>query len=104
MKMFKNIYLPVVKEGKDPLGSMGNDIPLAVLSDRPQSLFNYFKQSFAQVTNPPIDSIREQIVTSTMTLLGAEGNLLNPNEENCRRIQLESPVLTNSQMNQIKSK
>ena len=69
--------------------------PLAVLSDRPQSLFNYFKQLFAQVTNPPIDSIREQIVTSTMTLLGAEGNLLHPTEENCHRIQLETPILTN---------
>ena len=68
--------LPVVTEGKDPVGSMGNDSPLAVLSDRPQSLFNYFKQSFAQVTNPPIDSIREHIVTSTVTLLGAEGNIL----------------------------
>lgn len=86
--------LPVIIEGKDPLGSMGNDIPLAVLSDRPQSLFNYFKQSFAQVTNPPIDSLREQIVTSTMTFLGAEGDLLNPDETNSRRIQLDSPVLT----------
>ena len=104
MKIFKNILLPFVKEGKDPLGSMGNDTPLAVLSDRPQSLFNYFKQLFAQVTNPPIDSIREHIVTSTVTLLGAEGNLLHPNEENCRRIQLESPILTNSQFVQIKSK
>ena len=69
MKMFKNIYCRLVTEGKDPIGSMGNDSPLAVLSDRPQSLFNYFKQSFAQVTNPPIDSIREHIVTSTMTFL-----------------------------------
>ena len=62
-----------------------------------------FKQSFAQVTNPPIDSIREHIVTSTVTLLGAEGNLLQPNEENCRRIELESPILTNSQFVQIKT-
>ncbi|TWI59021.1 glutamate synthase large subunit [Halalkalibacter nanhaiisediminis] len=94
--------LPMITEGKDPLGSMGNDIPLAVLSERPQSLFNYFKQLFAQVTNPPIDSIREQIVTSTMTLLGAEGNLLHPNAENCRRIQLETPILTNGQLEQVK--
>ncbi|MBA9027461.1 glutamate synthase large subunit [Peribacillus huizhouensis] len=94
--------LPMVIEGKDPLGSMGNDSPLAVLSDFPQSLFNYFKQSFAQVTNPPIDSIREQIVTSTMTLLGAEGNLLHPDETNFRRIQLESPIITNSQMKRLK--
>jgi len=94
--------LPVVTEGKDPLGSMGNDTPLAVLSDRPQSLFNYFKQLFAQVTNPPIDSIREQIVTSTVSYLGAEGDLLHPNEGNCRRIQLETPILTNGQIAQIK--
>ncbi|MGE7879313.1 glutamate synthase large subunit [Peribacillus muralis] len=94
--------LPVINEGKDPLGSMGNDIPLAVLSDRPQSLFNYFKQSFAQVTNPPIDSLREQIVTSTMTFLGAEGDLLKPDKTNSRRIQLDTPVLTPGQMQQIK--
>ncbi|MFC7373419.1 glutamate synthase large subunit [Fictibacillus iocasae] len=96
--------LAIVTEGKDPIGSMGNDTPLAVLSDRPQSLFNYFKQHFAQVTNPPIDAIREQLVTSSMTLLGAEGNLLHPNEENCRRLQLDSPVLTPGQMKQIKKK
>ncbi|WP_147532785.1 glutamate synthase large subunit [Bacillus marasmi] len=98
-----NKYLiPVVTEGKDPLGSMGTDTPLAVLSERPQSLFNYFKQSFAQVTNPPIDAIREHIVTSTMTLLGAEGNLLHPNEENARRIELDTFVLSNNQLTQIK--
>ena len=81
---------------------MGNDTPLAVLSDRPQSLFNYFKQLFAQVTNPPIDSIREHIVTSTMTLLGAEGDLLHPNAENSKRIFLDTPILTNSQFKQLK--
>ena len=69
MKMCDKYLLPFVTEGKDPVGSMGNDSPLAVLSDRPQSLFNYFKQSFAQVTNPPVDSIREHIVTSTVTYL-----------------------------------
>ncbi|MGE7932317.1 glutamate synthase large subunit [Viridibacillus arvi] len=93
--------VPMVAEGKDPLGSMGNDTPLAVLSDRPQSLFNYFKQLFAQVTNPPIDSIREHIVTSTRTVLGAEGDLLHPTEKNSRRIFLETPVLTNSQLQQL---
>ncbi|GEK33817.1 glutamate synthase large subunit [Kurthia sibirica] len=93
--------VPIVEEGKDPLGSMGNDSPLAVLSDRPQSLFVYFKQLFAQVTNPPIDSIREHIVTSTMTMLGAEGDLLHPSEKNSRRIQLDSPILTTSEMHQI---
>ncbi|HZH58123.1 MAG TPA: glutamate synthase central domain-containing protein, partial [Metabacillus sp.] len=94
--------LPIITEGKDPLGSMGNDTPLAVLSDRPQSLFNYFKQLFAQVTNPPIDAIREQIVTSTMTLLGTEGNILHPTKENARRIQLDSPVLSNFQLAQLR--
>ncbi|MEK3796688.1 glutamate synthase large subunit [Peribacillus sp. FSL H8-0477] len=94
--------LPVILEGKDPLGSMGNDTPLAVLSDLPQSLFNYFKQLFAQVTNPPIDSLREQLVTSTVSYLGAEADLLHPNESNCRRIQITSPVLTSSEMKQLK--
>jgi glutamate synthase (NADPH) large subunit (EC 1.4.1.13) len=95
--------VPMVVGGKDPLGSMGNDAPLAVLSDKPQSLFNYFKQLFAQVTNPPIDSIREHIVTSTMTLLGAEGDLLHPTAENCHRIFLKTPVLTNSQFQKLKA-
>ena len=93
--------VPLAKDGKDPLGSMGNDTPLAVLSDRPQSLFNYFKQLFAQVTNPPIDSIREHVVTSTMTMLGREGDLLQPNEQNAKRIFLETPVLTNSEYQQL---
>jgi glutamate synthase (NADPH) large chain len=92
----------MANEGKDPLGSMGNDTPLAVLSERPQSLFNYFKQLFAQVTNPPIDSIREHVVTSTMTMLGAEGDLLAPNEQNANRIFLESPILLNEQLEQLR--
>ncbi|WP_019240617.1 MULTISPECIES: glutamate synthase large subunit [Bacillus] len=93
--------VPLANEGKDPLSSMGNDTPLAVLSDRPQSLFNYFKQLFAQVTNPPIDAIREHVVTSTMTLLGKEGNLLHPNAGNARRIFLDTPILTNSEYSQL---
>lgn len=93
--------IPIALDGKDPIGSMGNDTPLAVLSDRPQSLFNYFKQLFAQVTNPPIDSIREHIVTSTMTLLGAEGDLLHQNRSNSERIFLDTPILTNSQFSQL---
>ena len=97
----KKNLVPLAAEGKDPLGSMGNDTPLAVLSDRPQSLFNYFKQLFAQVTNPPIDAIREHVVTSTMTMLGKEGNLLHPNELNARRIFLETPILTNGEYNQL---
>lgn len=93
--------VPLAKEGKDPLGAMGNDTPLAVLSERPQSLFNYFKQLFAQVTNPPIDSIREHVVTSTMTLLGAEGNLLHPTAANARRIFLDTPILTHGEYHEL---
>lgn len=103
---FEDIHkylLPLASEGKDPIGSMGNDTPLAVLSDRPQSLFTYFKQLFAQVTNPPIDSIRERVVTSTVTYLGPEGNLLEPNAENAKRILLKSPVLKASEMNQLRN-
>ncbi|MFC4077794.1 glutamate synthase large subunit [Salinithrix halophila] len=92
-ELTKNL-MPMVTEGKDPIGSMGNDTPLAVLSDKPQLLYNYFKQSFAQVTNPPIDAIREACVTSTVTNLGAEGNLLQPEPAHCRRIRLESPVIS----------
>lgn len=94
--------VPLVTGKTDPLGSMGNDTPLAVLSDKPQSLFHYFKQLFAQVTNPPIDSIREHLVTSTMTLLGKEGNILHPTAKNCERIFLETPILTNGQFAQLK--
>jgi len=69
---------PSAQSGKQPLGSMGNDSPLAVLSDKSQSLYNYFKQLFAQVTNPPIDPIREELVTASISFVGSEGNLTNP--------------------------
>ncbi|WP_338450948.1 glutamate synthase large subunit [Niallia oryzisoli] len=99
----KDQLLPTAKEGKDPIGSMGNDAPLAVLSNHSQLLYNYFQQVFAQVTNPPIDAIREKYVTSTATLLGAEGDLLHPGEDSCQRIRLESPILTNQDLNKLKS-
>lgn len=92
------VLTPMVADKKDPIGSMGIDTPLAVLSDRPQLLYNYFKQSFAQVTNPPIDALREACVTSTLSYLGAEGNLLAPDDRNCRRIRLSSPLLTNEDL------
>lgn len=92
------VLTPMVAEKKDPIGSMGIDTPLAVLSDRPQLMYNYFKQSFAQVTNPPIDAIREACVTSTLSYLGAEGNLLEPEDQNCRRIRLSSPILSNEEL------
>ena len=81
---------------------MGTDTPLAVLSERPVLLYNYFKQLFAQVTNPPIDPIREELITSTITMLGPEGNLLKPGADNCRMIKLEQPILTNSQLEQLR--
>jgi glutamate synthase (NADPH/NADH) large chain/glutamate synthase (ferredoxin) len=96
------IIKPLVTEGKDPVGSMGYDSPLAVLSKKPQLLYNYFKQLFAQVTNPPIDAIREKIITMTDTTIGAEGNLVNPTQDSCKHIRLKTPVLTNSQLEKIR--
>ena len=81
---------------------MGSDTPLAVLSDRAQPLFNYFQQLFAQVTNPPLDAIREELVTSVLTGAGGEGNLLDPRPESCRQIALESPILDNDEMSRLK--
>ncbi|GAB7389372.1 glutamate synthase large subunit [Bacillaceae bacterium] len=100
-ELTKNL-LPMVTEGKDPVGAMGYDAPLAVLSERPQLLYNYFKQLFAQVTNPPIDAIREECVTSTMTLLGAEGNLLQPEARSCRRIRLETPIISDGELAKLR--
>ena len=81
---------------------MGNDTPLAVLSDRPQLLYNYFKQLFAQVTNPPLDAIREEIITSLITTIGSEGNLLDETPEQCRLLRLDQPILTNAELARIK--
>ena len=78
---------PMARDGMQPLGSMGTDTPLAVLSNKPQLLYNYFKQLFAQVTNPPIDPIREEIITSTEIMVGGEGNLLEPTPESCAACQ-----------------
>src|SRR5699024_1948221 len=80
---------------------MGYDVPIAVLNEKDESLFNYFKQLFAQVTNPPIDAYREKIVTSELSYLGSEGNLLNPNEDMLNRIQLKKPVLTETKLKTI---
>lgn len=96
------LLIPMAQEGKEPVGSMGNDVPLAVLSDRPQLLFNYFKQLFAQVTNPPIDPIREELVMSLKTTIGKEHNLLRESYEDCRQLFLNSPILTNEQLTYIK--
>lgn len=96
------IIAPMAKNGIEPLGSMGNDVPLAVLSDRPQMLYNYFKQLFAQVTNPPIDAIREELITSTEVMIGSEQNLLEPRPENCRQIKLKSPILNNEELEKLR--
>ncbi len=96
------LLAPMARDGKEPVGSMGNDAPLAVLSCRPQLLYNYFKQVFAQVTNPPIDPIREALVMSLKTTIGRERNLLVENHEDCRQLFLTSPVLTNEQLAYIK--
>lgn len=92
------IILPMAKDGQEPTGAMGTDSPLAVLSDKPQLLYNYFKQLFAQVTNPPIDALREDIVTMTEMYLGTEGKLLQTGPDVCRRIKIPHPILTNAQL------
>jgi glutamate synthase (ferredoxin) len=89
---------PMAMTGIYPVGSMGTDTPLAVLSDKPQLLYNYFKQLFAQVTNPPIDPIREELITSTTLTLGPEQNLIEPEPESCQQLRLSTPVLKNPEM------
>src|SRR5204862_5986483 len=91
------LLAPMAADGNEAVGSMGNDAALAVLSERPQLLYNYFKQLFAQVTNPPVDCIREEIITSAFTLVGSEGNLLKPTPKSAHMIQLKSPILDNEQ-------
>src|SRR6266704_1037078 len=97
------LMAPMAKNGEEAIGSMGTDTPLAVLSDRAPSLFNYFKQLFAQVTNPPLDAIREELVTSMSTALGPERNLLEPEPESCRMIKILSPVIDNEDLCQAAS-
>ena len=93
---------PMARDGMQPLGSMGTDTPLAVLSQKPQLLYNYFKQLFAQVTNPPIDPIREEIITSTEIMVGGEGNLLQPQPESCRMVKMHFPILTNEELEKLR--
>jgi len=93
---------PMAKNGEEAVGSMGTDTPLAVLSDRQPPLFNYFKQLFAQVTNPPLDAIREELVTSMSTALGPEQNLLKPVPESCRMIKVLSPIMDNDDLARLR--
>ena len=97
------MIVPMAKDGKDPVGAMGADAPLAILSEKPQLLYNYFKQMFAQVTNPPIDSIREEMVTSTRVMLGNSGNLTEPNKTGTYALSMRTPILTNQELASIKA-
>jgi glutamate synthase (NADPH/NADH) large chain len=96
------ILEPIATNGEEPIGSMGTDTPLACLSDRPQPLFNYFKQLFAQVTNPPIDPIREEMVMSLVSYIGTERNILEETPENCHTLKLPHPLLTNRELEQLR--
>jgi glutamate synthase (ferredoxin) len=93
---------PMAKNGVEAVGSMGNDTPLAALSSRPRLLYDYFKQLFAQVTNPPIDCIREELITASEVWLGSEGNLLRPQPADCRRLELKGPILTNEEFAKVR--
>ncbi|MBI5526757.1 MAG: glutamate synthase large subunit [Deltaproteobacteria bacterium] len=93
---------PMASRGDEPVGSMGNDTPLACLSERPRLLYDYFKQLFAQVTNPPLDAIREEIVTSLVTYLGRERNLLSETPAHCRLIRLAQPILSNADLEKVR--
>ena len=97
------MLMPLVRELRDPLGSMGNDAALACLSDKPRLMFDYFKQLFAQVTNPAIDSIREEVIMSLECLIGPEGNLLSSKAENAHRLRLKNPILSNKELSSIKN-
>ncbi len=96
------LMTPMARDGVEAIGAMGTDTPLAALSDRPKLLYNYFQQLFAQVTNPPIDSIREAIITSAQTTIGSERNLLKPEPESCHLIELKTPVLSNAELAKLK--
>ena len=96
------LLAPMARDGVEAIGAMGSDTPLSVLSDRPKLLYDYFQQLFAQVTNPPIDSIREEIITSAETTIGSERNLLKPEPESCHLIELKTPILSNEELAKLK--
>ncbi|MGB3634234.1 MAG: glutamate synthase large subunit, partial [Rubrobacteraceae bacterium] len=102
MEDLRVLMAPMAMEGKEPTGSMGTDTPLAVLSERPQRLFNYFKQHFAQVTNPPIDPLREEMVMSIKMSLGPEQNLFGETPEHCQRVLINHPILTAGELEKIR--
>jgi glutamate synthase (ferredoxin) len=96
------LLTPMARDGVEAIGAMGTDTPLAILSNRPKLLYDYFQQLFAQVTNPPIDSIREEIITSAETTIGAERNLLKPEPESCHLIELKTPILSDAELAKLK--
>ena len=98
----KTLILPMSIQGKEAIGSMGTDTPLAVLSDKPQLLYNYFKQLFAQVTNPPLDGIREEIVTDTSLSIGNDLNIFEINENHAKKLMIQNPVISNEDLDKIK--
>ncbi len=102
-EQYKTMILPMALNGAEAVSAMGVDSPLAVLSQKHQPLFNYFKQLFAQVTNPPIDAIREEIVTSTTVYVGEEGNILEEVPENCKILKVDNPILTETDLLKIKN-
>ena len=97
----KLLIAPMARDGKEAIGSMGTDTPIAVLSDRSRHVADYFQQLFAQVTNPPLDAIREEIITSLFARVGPEGNLFDPVAASCRTIHLDNPVITNAELGRI---
>ena len=98
----KHVLLPMAAKGEEPIGSMGTDTPLACLSDKPQPLFHYFKQLFAQVTNPPIDPIREELVMSLTSYIGTERNILEETPQHCHTLKLDHPILTNRDLEKLR--
>ena len=97
------IIQPMAQLGKEPIGSMGNDTPIAVLSEKPQLIYNYFKQLFAQVTNPPLDGIREKLITDISLTLGRDTNIFKINEDQCRKLKIQNPVISKHDLDKIKN-
>ena len=97
------IILPMGKTSKEPLGSMGSDTPIAVLSEQPQLIYNYFKQLFAQVTNPPLDGIREELITDISLTLGSDSNIFDFSEKHCRKLKIQNPVISKEDLDKIKN-
>src|SRR5213079_3039077 len=95
------LIAPMAVDGQEPVGSMGTDTSLAVLSDKPRLLYDYFKQLFAQVTNPPLDAIREELVTTMESTVGPEGNLLDARAESCRQIRIKYTIIDNDQLSKL---